>query len=239
MEMSISRGGDYRENRPISIGEPEKVTSWPFKDPEKKSAWKDTEIKDAPITLVDHELEKSKRRTEEIRAQMSPPEKLKLPPLLEAARQKWGIPDGAFAAQAVFDRIHIFPIDFEGEKDTYGTSGIIRAEVTKLKDLQKGHRGVLISMGLSAADQCVSHGVELGHIVTTIRNAPHAMECCRLTTGSLFYLVMRAGDLCGSETQRERLLSGEEQITDDGGDHSYCFNLQGKKKKVALVRDAW
>ena len=26
--MSISRGGDYRENNPVSIGEPDKVTTW-------------------------------------------------------------------------------------------------------------------------------------------------------------------------------------------------------------------
>lgn len=235
----IARGSG--EHKPISIGEPEKVTAWPF--PEKikvtDSRIASEPAKDAPVRLVDHELEKAKRRTAEIKELMSPPGALRLPPLLDAARLKWGIPDAAFECQAVFDRIHIFPIDFEGLKETYGQSSIIRPEVTKMRDLQNGHRGILISMGLAAADHCVSHGIELGHIVRTIRNAPHAQECARITDGSIFYLVMRDGDLTGSETQMEQLRSGETRIVDDGGEHAYCFNIEGRKKKIALVQDNW
>jgi hypothetical protein len=249
--MSISRSSDHRYQNPVSIGEPEKVTSWPFKEPEKKSAWDlQDERTEAAIAygarfLVDTELEAAKKRTAEIRANMSPPGALGLPELLEAARLKWGIPDRAFATQAIFDRIHIFPIDFEGQKgdeqkETYGNSSIIRPETNKQRDLQNGHRGILISMGLTAADHCVSHGIELGHIVCTIRNAPHAQECMRLSDGRpMHYLIMRDGDLTGSETQREELLSGKTRIIDEGGDYSYCFNIEGRKKKVALVQDNW
>lgn len=240
----ISRGGDAVNGRPISIGEPDKVTAWPFKEPEKVSAWdnekKDADpAKDAPIRLVDYELEKAKRRTEEIKSLMSPPGALGLPELLDEARLKWGIPDAAFETQAVFDRIHIFPIDFEGDKETYGNTLIHRTETMKKRDLQNGHRGILISMGLTAADHCVSHGIELGHIVRTIRNAPHAQECARISDGSIFFLVMRDGDLTGSETQRSELRSGKTRIVDDGGEFSYSFNVEGRKKKVALVKDQW
>jgi len=209
-----------------------------MKEPDKKSSW-DPQPKEAPIEMVDHELEKAKRRTEEIRALMSTAGALGLPQLLDEQRLKWGIPDGAFSTQAVFDRIHIFPIDFEGLKETWGQGLIHRPEVTKMRDTQNGHRGILISMGLAAADHCISHGIELGHIVRTIRNAPHAQECARISSGSIFYLVMRDGDLTGSETQADELRAGKTRIIDEGGQHGYCFNLDGRKKQIALTKDNW
>ncbi len=226
-------------SHPVSIGDPDAVQAWPFKEPEKKSAWKDEPVKDVPIAMVDHELEKAKRRTAEIREQMSAPGTLGLTPLLEAQRIKWGIPDGAFKCRAVFDRIHVFPIDIEGQKETYGSGLIQRAESMKKRDLQNGHRGILISMGLEAADKCVSHGIELGHVITTIRNAPHAMVCARLSMEEMFYLVMRVGDLTGSETQEEELRAGRTRIVDDGGDHSYCYNIEGRKKRGVFINDNW
>ena len=241
--MTISKSQGVNGLKPVSIGEPDKVTAWPFKEPEKNSAWKDDPQQAEPAGarfLVDTELEKAKKRTAEILALMSPPGALKLPPKLEAARWKWGIPDGAFRAQAIFDRIHVFPIDLEGQKDTYGNSAIHRTEVGKLKDVQNGHRGILLSMGLTAADQCVSHGVELGDIVITIRNSPHALECCRLTTGvPMFYLLMRAGDLTSDETLLEQINSGETKIVDTGGEHSYCFQIEGKQKRQGFSNGTW
>lgn len=245
--MSISRGGDYRDSKPISIGEPDKVTSWPFKEPVKTTSWTsrelndtlDATLKDVPIQMRDAEGDAAKKRTAEIKALMSPPGALNLPPLLEAQRLKWGIPDGAFACRAVFDRIHIFPIDFDGQKETWGSTSIITPESTKQRSLQNAHRGILISMGLTALDHCVSHGIELGHIVRTIRNAPHAQECARLSMGPMYYLVMRDGDLTGDETQEELLRDGHSRIVDNGGEHSYCFDIEGKKKRVALTQDNW
>ena len=212
---------------------------WSMPEPEKKSSWKEEIAKEPRIEMRDTEAERTAKRTKLILERMSPPGALKLPELLEAARWKWGIPDGAFRTQALFDRIHIFPIDLFENADRIPGTNLFRPNVSKLKDEQNGHRGVLLSMGLSALDQCSSHGVELGHIVSTIRNAPHSQECERMEDFSVFYLVMRAGDLTGSETQRLQLLSGETQIIDEGGTHSYSFQVEGKKKIVAHVRDAW
>ena len=241
--MSISRGQGVEGLKPISIGEPDKVTAWPFKEPQKRTAWKEPEVAELPGARyqVDTEGETAKKRTAEIKALMSPPGALGLPELLEYQRLKWGIPDGAFDCRAVFDRIHIFPIDFEGQgdKETYGNTSIHRPKVVKQRDEQNGHRGILISMGLTAADHCVSHGIELGHIVRTIRNAPHAQECARISFGSMFYLVMRDGDLTGSETQEQDIRAGISKIVDEGGEHSYCFNFAGRKKKIALCKDTW
>lgn len=216
--------------------EPVKSTSWVSRVKEEDAAERDAALAKAGLRDVD--LDSAKKRTEETKAQMSPPGALNLPELLEAQRLKWGIPDGAFKCRAVFDRIHIFPIDFEDENEKT-SGGIFLPESTKQRSTQNAHRGILISMGLTALDHCVSHGIELGHIVRTIRNAPHAQECARLSTGSLFYLVMRDGDLTGSETQEEQLRSGQTRIVDTGGEHNYCFQVEGKKKQVALSRDNW
>lgn len=242
--MGISRGGDYRTGTPTSIGDPDAVQSWPFKEPEKTSAWTDKDqpstAKDMPVRLVDTQREKDVRRTAEIRAQMSLPEVLKLPERLEAARQKWGIPDGAFKSQAIFDRILIFPIDAEHGKETYGNSSIHMTDTMKKREQQDGHRGVLLSVGLEAADHCFSHGCELGDIVYTIRNAPHARKVATLVeAGPMYVLVMRDGDLTDNESLRERIMSGETRVSDEGGEHSYCLQVDGRKKKAALIKDNW
>lgn len=241
MSEGISRGGDYRYDTPVSIGDPDKVQSWPFKEPEKTSAWDaESARKGEPkIVLRDVEKDKAIRRTQLIKERMSPPGGLGLPPLLEAMRFKYGIPDGAFASQASFDRIFVFPIDpFDDADDKYPGTEIIKPKLTKMKDMQEGHRGVLISAGLTAADRLMSHGIELGHVVTTNKNVPFARRCEQLEDGDLFYLVMRDGDLAGSETLRQELRAGTKKIIDAGED-SYCHQLEGKKKQSVYIADAW
>ena len=210
--------------RVYSLPEVEKTTSW--------------KSRDLPVDFRDVELDTAKQRTAEIKALMSPPGALGLTERLEAARFKWGIPDGAFKARALFDRIHVFPLDFEDDP-TKTKGGIYVPEVTQMRGVQTAHRGVLISMGLTAADKCTSHGVELGDVVRTIRNAPHAQECARLTMCPMFYLVMRDADLTSDESQEERLRSGEISIIDEGGDHSICYQIEGRKKRGVFVNDGW
>lgn len=244
----LSRGGDYRYDKPTSIGEPEKVTSWPFKEPEKKSAWSEKELEKPPAFTIDHELETAQKRTAYIKARMSPPGALNLPPLLEAQRLKYGIPDGFFKSQALFDRIFVFPIDLvEDDRITDGSS-ILRPQVKKLKDMHEGNRGVLISAGLTAADRLMSHGIELGHIITTNKNVPFARRCERLEDGTdMFFLVMREADLAGSETLAEQLRLGTKKVVDIGGDgeyeHQIAANDNGtwdvSKKKSVYVNDNW
>ena len=248
----ISRGGDYRERSPVSIGEPEKVTSWPWKEPEKTSAWKDEPANDTvPEVLRDSELERAQKRTALIKERMSPPNSLHLCPLLEAQRWKYGIPDGFFKSQAVFDRIFVFPIDQFDGAETYSPQGtILRGQTTRLKDMQEGNRGVLISAGLTAADRLMSHGIELGHVVTTNKNVPFARRCERLADGTeMFYLVMREADLAGSETLADEITSGQKRILEIALDDSYQHQVAVmgedgiiediKKKKSVYINDAW
>lgn len=227
-------------NRPI----------YSFPEPEKTTAWKDDERKDAPLALVDHDLEAAKRRTALIKEHMSPPGALGLPELLEAQRLKYGITDAFFKVQASFDRIFVFPIDAEdGDKAERTTGGIFKPNTTKLRDKQEGNRGVLISMGLSAADRLKSHGYELGHIVITNKNVPFARRCETISEHVLHYLVMRDGDLAGSETLAEEIRAGKKRIvevpTDAGmqhqieviGDDGIIEDI--RKKQSVYLNDTW
>ncbi len=223
-------------------------TIYSFPEPreiEKTTTW------GAPIAaqFVDNELEEAKRRTALIKERMSPPGALGLPPLLEEHRLKYGIPDGAFASQALFDRIHVFPIDFaEGEAIEKTTGGIYKPNVTKLKDKQQGNRGVLISAGLTAMDRLMSHGVELGDVVVTNKNVPFARVCEDISNFILYYLVMREADLASDETLAQRIRTGKQRIMDLGiegyehqvsdiGEDQIIDNI--RKKKSVYINDTW
>lgn len=252
--MSISRGGDYRESNPVSIGEPEKVTAWPFKEPTKTSAW-DKEpsngtkpVKDAPVRMVDYEAEKKQRQRDAIRKAMSPPGALPICPRLEDKRQKYGIPDGVFRAVAGWDRVLVYPIDPFDNQETHPGTGIIRSALTQKKDQQDGYRGILISAGLSAADRLMSHGWELGDTVITNKNVPFARAFERLEeVGDVWVLVMRDGDLAANESLQERIWAGEARIVDVGGEDGYCHQIERlvdgqwttRKKQSAYLADTW
>jgi hypothetical protein len=221
------------------------IYSFPeLKEPEKTSAWRAEERPQ----FVDHDLEEAKRRTALIKEKMSPPGALGLPPRLEEARLKYGITDGAFKSQASFDRIFVFPIDaFEGEEAEKTTGGIFKPELTKLKDKQEGHRGVLISAGLTAMDRLMSHGYELGDIVTSNKNVPFARRCDLISNIPMFYLVMRDGDLAGNESLMERIRSGQQKVIDVGDQFEYQHQIASndngewttKKKASVYITDAW
>ena len=251
MNTNIKRSSDYVNQTPVSIGEPDKVTAWPFPEPDKKSAWGDDDAKPRFDPHFDSEKAKAEKRTAMIKARMSPPGTLHLPELLEAQRLRFGIPDGFFKSQAAFDRIFVFPVDQFDDAGTYATAGaILRPALTKLKDMQEGNRGVLISAGLTAADRLMSHGIELGHVVTTNKNVPFARRCDRLEDGTeMFYLVMRDADLAGSETLASELRAGTKRIVEIGLDDGYqhqiaCMGEDGiiddiKKKKSVWIEDNW
>jgi hypothetical protein len=222
---------------------------------EKTTAWKESDLvkaeppKEAKIELVDHDYERAKKRTELLKTRMSEPEWLRLPPLLEERRKKYGIPDGVFKVEATWDRIIVFPIDlFDGEQAQKTTGGIWKPATTQLRDQQEGHRGILISAGLTAMDRLASHGYELGHIVHTNKNVPFARRCEQFEAFEVYYLAMREADLLGSEDLREQLRTGEAKIVDVGGDDGYNHQIarrqpdgtySARKKTSAYVQDTW
>lgn len=238
-------------SQPISVGDPEKVQAWPFKEPEKSSAWNDNDApKEAPGArfMVDTEGEKLERAKKAIREAMSPPGALRLHPQLEAHRQKFGIPDGVFRALAGMDRILVYPIDPFDDDDHIPGSALFKPKLTKLKDLQEGYRAVLISAGLTAMDRLMSHGYELGDIVLTNKNVPFARRCQQIPdVGDIYVLVMRDGDLAGNETLQQRIDEGTVRVTDVGGEDGYNHQIERlvdgqwttRKKRSTYVADAW
>lgn len=238
-------------SQPISVGDPEKVQAWPFKEPEKSSAWNDNDApKEAPGArfMVDTEGEKLERAKKAIREAMSPPGALRLHPQLEAHRQKFGIPDGVFRALAGMDRILVYPIDPFDDDDHIPGSALFKPKLTKLKDLQEGYRAVLISAGLTAMDRLMSHGYELGDIVLTNKNVPFARRCQQIPdVGDIYVLVMRDGDLAGNETLQQRIDEGTVRVTDVGGEDGYNHQIERlvdgqwttRKKRSTYVADSW
>lgn len=222
-----------------------------FPEVEKTTAWK--EGQEARIELRDTEKDRAEKRSKLIRERMSPPGALGLCELLEFHRQKYGITDAFFKSQASFDRIYVFPIDPFDDEERIPGSVLFRANLTRMKDMQEGHRGVLISAGLTAADRLMSHGIELGHIVTTNKNVPFARRADVLEGEPLFYLIMRDGDLAGSETLASEIRAGDKRVVDvdvgDGYQHQIAVVGKGvngnedyldiRKKKSVYIQDAW
>ncbi len=221
-----------------------------FPEPEKTSAWKPEERKEARIEMRDTERDAAIKRTKLIKERMSPPGALRLPEKLEAARLKHGIPDGFFRVAAGFDRIFVFPIDpFDADEKLPG-SFLYRPELTQQKDLQEGYRGVLISAGLTAMDRLMSHGYELGDIVMTNKNVPFARRMELIEGKPMFVLVMRDGDLAGNETLQADILAGKRRVVDIGGGDGYGHQLAEpsqetpgewvvRKKQSVYIQDCW
>lgn len=218
-----------------------------FPEPEKASAWKAEDRGEPRVDLRDHELDKAIHRTKLIRERMSPPGALGLSPKLEAAREQHGIPDGFFRTCAGFDRIFVFPLDpFDQNEKIPGTS-LYRPQLTKLKDLQEGYRGVLISAGLTAADRLMSHGYELGDVVMTNKNVPFARRVEQLEGFDMFVLVMREADLAGNETLEADIRAGRRKVVDVGGSDGYCHQIAelvdgqwtARKKQSVYINDNW
>ncbi len=221
-----------------------------FPEPEKTTAWsdKDRVLAEHGVAFRDTELDAAIKRTKLIREHMSPDGALHLPEKLEAARLKYGIPDGFFRTAAGFDRIFVFPLDPFDQNDKIPGTSLFRPQLTKQKDLQEGYRGVLISAGLTAMDRLMSHGYELGDVVMTNKNVPFARRVEQLEGFDMFVLVMRDGDLAGNETLQADILAGKRRVIDAGDPGRYehqvaCPDGEGGwttvKKQSTYVQDSW
>lgn len=171
------------------------------------------------------------RKSAARRARMSA--SLGLPPLLEHRRQHYGITDGAFRRRALYDRIMAYQIgNFEGQ-ETFGDTSILMPDTVKSRDKWTAPRAVIVSAGLKALDNLRSHGVDLGHVITFVRNAPWQIESDVIDGKTEHIVVLRDGDLVASE-DTERLVRHQFLIettdTDEDGNlfHLYegCANPQ-------------
>lgn len=156
---------------------------------------------------------------------MSPPGALGLPELLDKRRLRYGIPDEAFQEQAIFDRIFVWGIEERHQEGkTFGGTRIIKPESTQKRIKHESTRGVLISAGLKALDSLHSHGVALGHIVGVVRLHPwHKTIGMFADSHELYKLVLKDGDLVGSEDLWDRYRSGKVRAQFDSSRGQHVF----------------
>lgn len=180
------------------------------------------------------------RKAKALQARQSPPGALNLPPLLEERRLSHVIPDGAFKEAATFDRIFIYQI---GRKDTkagetdemYGDTGIYMPAQVRDYKKQETPRGIIISAGLDALEHLHSNGMDLGHIVGFIRNAPWAKEVEFFEGTAIQMYIMRSGDITGSEDLQANLRAGKVRYIWDANTNEYLFvDETGKQWKPQM-----
>lgn len=173
--------------------------------------------------MVRAEAEKVLRLDTEVRAKMSPPGALGLPPLLESRRLQYGITDGAFKTQAFGERIVVWQMPVA--KKTEG--GILLPESTQSHEQATSPKAVLVSAGLAALDILRGHGIELGSIVRTIAYAPLRLEADIVGGKSVPVLPMNCGEILGAEDTFEALRDGRLRIEFNGTQHVYVSAKTG------------
>lgn len=148
-----------------------------------------------------------------VRGKISPRGSLGLPPLLDARRLEYGIIDEAFNNQPVFDRIYVWQLPLHEEETFMQGGAIVKPDWMKARDKKTTPRGILVAAGLSALDTLRSHGIDIGHIVTIIAIAPWTLPIA-IVEGHWFELLMlRDGDIVGSDDLATTLRSGVVKTT--------------------------
>lgn len=158
---------------------------------------------------------------------MSPPEVLKLPPLLELRRQKYLLPDEVFGHQALFDRVLVMQLSERDDADNEKFEGtnIFKTQSKQAADLEALPRGVLVSAGLKALDNLRANGIDIGHVVTFIKQAPFRLPLGTVEGVNFNVLVMRDGDLNTSEdlVRLQRAGKVRVEIKEFNGAECHCF----------------
>ncbi len=149
---------------------------------------------------------------------------LGLPELLDNRRLEHGIVDGAFASRAVFDRVFVWQLPMESS-ETYEGTCIVKTEITKRREHEEAPRGIIVSMGLKAADTLKSNGIDVGHIVSFVRLAPYRKPCGRgYRANEEYVIILRDGDVISSEDLEASLRAGlvEEKYAAAEKQHFYA-----------------
>jgi len=155
---------------------------------------------------------------------VSPPGEIpNLPPLLEARRLKYSIPDQFFESYPCNNKVYVFQIEDEEEGKFGGKDGIIHmAEATEARRAEAAPKGILLGGGLKAMDQMYSNGYWPGHIVGFICMNPWRKPVGTMGGRGLHVMVMTAGDIIDSSDLAVAMRAGEaehayrEHTLDDG-----------------------
>ncbi len=180
----------------------------------------------------------------ELEKHISPPGALKIAELrselLEKERLEKRLPDELFQQQPFNDRILVYRFA-ENQSETFVPGVLIEmTDQSKQKRHNQVPRGIIIGAGLGALDTLRSNGIDLGHTITILRNVPWRIVCVDIGGVEFSLLVLRDGDVIGSETLQQALVSGEckiaQKILEDGGTQHVYVDKDGKNW---IPRPAW
>lgn len=173
-------------------------------------------MSDAVDTAVKFEtmLERAARAIQE---RLAPKGSLGLDPHLDQRRLDYLIPDEAFNEQPVYDRVFVAQLN-DGPDDGKFVEGglIIKPQTVEARDKGESPRGIVVSAGMIALDNLMSHGIRLGDVVTFTEVAPWKLPLGRLgdAENSVEYdlLQLRSGDITGSPDVARRMRDGEIRV---------------------------
>jgi len=155
------------------------------------------------------EREQAERRSAVMRKRMSPPGTLGLPKLLDERRLEFGITDGAFSRQAVFDRVFLWQIPMQKGDKFESDSLIHMPESVQQREKARAPQGIIVSAGLRALDQLRSHGIDLGHKILFCHAAPYHIRYDSVLGLEQHLIIVLAGDIIGSEDLATNLRTRE------------------------------
>ena|SRR6187399_298842 len=155
------------------------------------------------------EREQAERRSAVMRKRMSPPGALGLPKLLDERRLEFGITDGAFSRQAVFDRVFLWQIPMQKGDKFESDSLIHMPESVQQREKARAPQGIIVSAGLRALDQLRSHGIDLGHKILFCHAAPYHIRYDSVLGLEQHLIIVLAGDIIGSEDLATNLRTRE------------------------------
>lgn len=175
-----------------------------------------------------------KEVAEELKKRLSPPGTFNIPPLLDERRLQHLVPDKAFKLEPLYEWCFAYQLDRTDMEDgeTWGDSPILKTDTAKKLGRNESPRALLISAGLGALDTLASHGICLGDIVFTVRNAPWAIQIDRIGVDTLYVRAFRDADIIAGEDLWGRLERGElvkkSKVNADGQRIHYYETKDGK-----------
>jgi hypothetical protein len=84
--------------------------------------------------------------------------------------------------------------------------------VAKRRTKEEAPRGILVSAGLKALDNLNSNGIDVGFRVHFIRTAPWRMPITMVNGKEFYLMILRDGDILGSEDTMLNLKSKKCEI---------------------------
>lgn len=160
-----------------------------------------------------------------------------LPRLLEEKRRRHGIPLSAWDAQPGFDMVLLWQVQIE-EGNKLGNTGLVKADITVMRETQDTPRGVIVSAGLTALDQLKSHGMDVGHTVYFYELAPLRLRRPSIAGRQVSLIMIQAKYIFGSEELSQNLKSRKARVIareENGIEVHYYCDENGKLWKPADV----